>query len=75
MATTETKPTTARPATELTPSPLDARIPPGPLEQKWERHKFELKLVNPANKRRYTIIVVGSGLAGSSAAATMAELG
>src|SRR5690606_24823006 len=49
--------------------------PPGPLEQKWERHKFELKLVNPANKRRYTIIVVGSGLAGSSAAATMAELG
>lgn len=46
---------------------LDARIPPGPIEQKWSRHKFELKLVNPANKRKYDIIVVGSGLAGASA--------
>ena len=54
---------------------LNARIPSGPLEQKWERHKFELKLVNPANKRKYTVIVVGSGLAGASAAASMGELG
>src|ERR1700694_1235645 len=54
---------------------LDARIPPGPLSDKWNRHRFEMKLVNPANKRRNTIIVVGSGLAGGAAAATMAELG
>jgi succinate dehydrogenase / fumarate reductase, flavoprotein subunit len=54
---------------------LDARIPSGPLAQKWDRHRFELKLVNPANKRKYDIIVVGSGLAGASAAATLAELG
>lgn len=54
---------------------LDARIPHGPIEQKWSRHKFELKLVNPANKRKYDIIVVGSGLAGASAAASLAELG
>jgi succinate dehydrogenase / fumarate reductase flavoprotein subunit len=54
---------------------LDARIPSGPIEQKWEKHKFEMKLVNPANKRRYTILVVGTGLAGSAAAASLAELG
>jgi succinate dehydrogenase / fumarate reductase flavoprotein subunit len=54
---------------------LDAKIPPGPIEDKWERHKFEMKLVSPANKRRYTIIMVGSGLAGASAAASLAELG
>jgi len=54
---------------------LNARIPDGPIESKWERHRFELKLVNPANKRKYTVIVVGSGLAGGAAAATMAELG
>src|SRR5215472_8126227 len=54
---------------------LDAKIPGGPLEEKWTRRKFELKLVNPANKRKYTIIVVGSGLAGGSAAATLAQLG
>ncbi len=54
---------------------LDAKIPDGPIEQKWDRHRFELKLVNPANKRKYEIIVVGSGLAGASAAATLAELG
>jgi succinate dehydrogenase / fumarate reductase, flavoprotein subunit len=54
---------------------LDAKIPSGPLEQKWERHKFEMKLINPANKRRYKILIVGTGLAGSSAAATMAEAG
>jgi len=54
---------------------LDARIPGGPLADKWNRHRFEMKLVNPANKRRNTIIVVGTGLAGGAAAATMSELG
>ena len=54
---------------------LDARIPSGPLAEKWNRHRFEMKLVNPANKRKNTIIIVGSGLAGGAAAATMAELG
>ena len=54
---------------------LDGRVPGGPLEQKWDRHRFELKLVNPANKRRHSIIVVGTGLAGASAAAALAELG
>jgi succinate dehydrogenase / fumarate reductase flavoprotein subunit len=54
---------------------LDAKIPKGPLEQKWARHRAESKLVNPSNKRRFDIIVVGSGLAGASAAASLAELG
>jgi succinate dehydrogenase / fumarate reductase flavoprotein subunit len=54
---------------------LDGRVPSGPLAQKWDKHRFEMKLVNPANKRKYTIIVVGSGLAGGAAAATMSELG
>ncbi len=54
---------------------LDARIPSGPLEQKWERHRREMKLVSPANKRKYRVLVVGSGLAGASAAATLSELG
>jgi len=54
---------------------LDARIPAGPIEDKWDHHRFEMKLVNPANKRKYTIIVVGSGLAGASTAASLAELG
>ncbi|EEF57977.1 fumarate reductase/succinate dehydrogenase flavoprotein subunit [Pedosphaera parvula] len=54
---------------------LDSKIPPGPLAQKWDKHKFDMKLVNPANKRKFDVIVVGSGLAGASAAATMAELG
>ena len=54
---------------------LDSKIPSGPLAQKWDKHKFDLKLVNPANKRKFDVIVVGSGLAGASAAATMAELG
>ena len=54
---------------------LDANIPDGPIEQKWDTQRFDLKLVNPANKRRYEIIVVGSGLAGASAAATLGELG
>src|ERR1700678_429700 len=54
---------------------LDARIPSGPIEKAWEKCCFEMKLVNPANKRKYEIIVVGSGLAGGSASATLAELG
>lgn len=54
---------------------LDAKIPEGPLAEKWSKHKFNLKLVNPANKRKYTVIVVGTGLAGASAAASLAELG
>ena len=54
---------------------LDAREPSGPIAEKWDRHKFEMKLVNPANKRKYTIIVVGTGLAGASAAASLGELG
>jgi succinate dehydrogenase / fumarate reductase, flavoprotein subunit len=55
--------------------PLNGHIPLGPIERLWEQHRFEMKLVNPANKRRYKIIVVGSGLAGGGAAATLAELG
>jgi NAD(P)H-nitrite reductase large subunit len=54
---------------------LTSNVPPCPLAQKWEKHKFTTKLINPANKRKYKIIVVGAGLAGSSAAATLAELG
>ncbi|WP_374165820.1 fumarate reductase/succinate dehydrogenase flavoprotein subunit [Arcticibacter sp. MXS-1] len=54
---------------------LDSKIPDGPLAEKWSKHKFNLKLVNPANKRKYNIIVVGTGLAGASAAASLAELG
>ncbi|MFZ9982652.1 MAG: FAD-binding protein, partial [Cyclobacteriaceae bacterium] len=54
---------------------LDSKIPDGPISEKWSRHKFNLKLVNPANKRKYEVIVVGTGLAGASAAASLAELG
>jgi succinate dehydrogenase flavoprotein subunit len=54
---------------------LRSRVPSGPIEQKWDKHRFEMKLVNPANKRKFTVIVVGSGLAGASAAATLSELG
>jgi len=54
---------------------LKSAVPEGPIAEKWERHRFEMKLVNPANKRKHSVIVVGSGLAGASAAASMAELG
>ena len=54
---------------------LDSKCPTGPIETRWDRHRFNLKLVNPANKRKHTIIVVGTGLAGGSAAASLAELG
>ena len=54
---------------------LDAKIPEGPMAEKWTRHKFNMKLVNPANKRKYSVIVVGTGLAGASAAASLSEMG
>jgi succinate dehydrogenase / fumarate reductase flavoprotein subunit len=54
---------------------LHSKVPTGPIEQSWDRHRFALKLVNPANKRKYSVIVVGSGLAGASAAASLSELG
>jgi succinate dehydrogenase / fumarate reductase flavoprotein subunit len=54
---------------------LKSNVPAGPIDQKWTNHKFEMKLVNPANKRKYSVIVVGTGLAGGSAAASLAELG
>src|SRR5690554_625522 len=54
---------------------LESKIPSGPIAEKWTKHKFNMKLVNPANKRKYDIIVVGTGLAGASAAASLAELG
>ena len=54
---------------------LNSRIPEGPLAEKWDKHRFEMKLVNPANKRKFHVIVVGSGLAGASASATLSELG
>src|SRR6201982_526031 len=54
---------------------LDSKLPSGPIEKAWEKTRFDLKLVNPATKRRHTLIVVGSGLAGASAAATLGELG
>ncbi|MBI3003998.1 MAG: fumarate reductase/succinate dehydrogenase flavoprotein subunit [Ignavibacteriales bacterium] len=54
---------------------LDSKIPEGLIEKKWSNHRFQMKLVNPANKRKYSVIVVGTGLAGASAAATLAELG
>src|SRR3982750_2628687 len=54
---------------------LDSKIPAGPIQDKWDSHKFNLKLVNPNNKRRFDIIIIGTGLAGASAAASLAELG
>ncbi|HRZ82410.1 MAG TPA: fumarate reductase/succinate dehydrogenase flavoprotein subunit, partial [Candidatus Hydrogenedentes bacterium] len=54
---------------------LNSKIPGGPLAQKWSRHQFEMRLVNPANKRKFTVIVVGTGLAGASASASLSELG
>nr|MSZ94332.1 FAD-binding protein [Actinomycetota bacterium] len=54
---------------------LDSKVPSGPIEDRWTSHKFNMKLVNPANKRKFTVLVVGTGLAGAAAAATLAELG
>ncbi len=72
---TQTTKVGVRPATEFADITLDAKEPSGPIEQRWDKHRFDMKLVNPANKRKYTVIMVGSGLAGGSAAATLAELG
>jgi succinate dehydrogenase / fumarate reductase flavoprotein subunit len=58
-----------------TASRLNAKIPPGPIEQKWSRHRMDLRLVNPANRRKYTVLFVGTGLAGASGAASLGELG
>ena len=73
MATTVESTVKTMPA--FTEATLDAKVPDGPLTEKWEKHRFEMKLVNPANKRKFNVIVVGSGLGGASAAATMAETG
>jgi succinate dehydrogenase / fumarate reductase flavoprotein subunit len=54
---------------------LNSKVPAGPIEKKWDKHRFDMKLVNPANKRKYKVLVVGSGLAGASAAASLAQLG
>ena len=54
---------------------LNSRIPDGPIDKKWDKHRFDMKLVNPANKRKYKVIMVGSGLAGAAGAASLAELG
>src|SRR5512135_978180 len=63
---------TSKESTEMI---LNAKIPEGPIETRWQNHRFNLKLVNPANKRRHHILVIGTGLAGASAAASLAELG
>src|SRR6202051_1018188 len=68
-------PSKAAPAQGRSSLALDAKIPSGPLEKKWEKHKFESKLINPANRRKYTIVIVGSGLPGASAAASLGEMG
>ena len=73
--TTKTEPMVTIDTIKFTEGMLNADLPAGPIQDKWDRRLFEMKLVNPANKRKYTIIIVGSGLAGASAAATMAELG
>ncbi len=54
---------------------LDGKCPTGPIETSWDKHRFDLKLVNPSNKRKYNIIMVGTGLAGGAAAASLGELG
>jgi succinate dehydrogenase / fumarate reductase flavoprotein subunit len=73
MATQATPDVKTMPA--FTEATLDPKIPSGPLAEKWDKAKFEYKLINPANKRKFNVIVVGSGLAGASAAASMGELG
>ncbi|MCB0214236.1 MAG: FAD-binding protein, partial [Anaerolineae bacterium] len=73
--TTTVKPTTKFDKIQFKEGTLNSNVPDGPIEQIWEKHIFDMKLVNPANKRKFTVIVVGSGLAGGSASATMGELG
>ena len=69
MASTTSPAVTVKQMPTFTEATLDSGIPAGPLEEKWEKHIFNMKLVNPANKRKFTIIVVGTGLAGAAAAA------
>src|SRR5688572_17610265 len=66
MAKDTTKPRSER---------LDSKVPSGPMAERWSKHKFDLKLVNPANRRKFDVLVVGTGLAGASAAASLAEMG
>src|SRR5216683_2076834 len=73
--TIELQPTEWQVADDDLSSSLNSRAPAGAIEDRWEKHRFDLKLVNPANKRKYTIIMVGSGLAGGAAAASLGELG
>jgi succinate dehydrogenase / fumarate reductase flavoprotein subunit len=73
--TTVTQPVIDIDSIQFTEGTLEAKVPDGPIQEKWDKHLFEMKLVNPANKRKFNIIIVGSGLAGASAAATMGELG
>ena len=75
MTTVASPSVTVKQMPTFTEATLNAGSPSGPIEQRWEKHKFEMKLVNPANKRKFTIIVVGTGLAGASAAASLGELG
>ncbi len=75
MATTTQPDVTIGTMPKFTEATLNAGIPAGPIEQKWDNHRFEMKLVNPTNRRKFNIIIVGSGLAGASAAATLAEQG
>lgn len=75
MASTTSPAVTVKQMPTFTEATLDSGIPAGPLEEKWEKHIFNMKLVNPANKRKFTIIVVGTGLAGAAAAASFGELG
>ncbi|MGE5816440.1 MAG: fumarate reductase/succinate dehydrogenase flavoprotein subunit [Deltaproteobacteria bacterium] len=72
---TTTQQLKVRPLPSFTETPLNAAIPDGSIQEKWDKHRFEMKLVNPANRRKYNLIIVGSGLAGASAAATLAEQG
>src|SRR6185503_14616974 len=74
MATT-TQPEVIVNTMKFTEATLNAGIPAGPIQEKWDQHRFEMKLVNPANRRKFNIIIVGSGLAGASAAAALAEQG
>jgi succinate dehydrogenase / fumarate reductase, flavoprotein subunit len=75
MATTTPAKTTTRRRRPAKPAGLDGKVPAGDIADKWDNHRFNMKLVNPNNKRRFEVIIVGSGLAGASAAASLAELG
>ena len=59
----------------MTEIKLDSKVPAGPLQDRWTKHKFDMKLVNPANRRKYTVIIVGTGLAGAAAAASLGQMG